>query len=220
MSYSRQSAGPLPGCQADWHKHYSDWNPIRWTGHFLAARLTDTNITLTGTRFAGRTPMTSQSTGLILPETVTVTRPWLRKYVSVKTWLCACVCVCVWHSGLSVMLICGYCLKNIVGYGQVKEGSVLFTVIWPQTWLRTILIVRKETRCRHIGYSYRLTARVLLYAPSHRQDSTYHGLCYTSRGVLAGMRNSSMGPPWRIDPMTHHTTSERSYHRVTSHSGR
>ena len=32
-------------------------------------------------------------------------------------------------------------------------------------WLRTILIVRKETHCHHIGYSYRLTARVLLYAP-------------------------------------------------------
>ena len=62
-------------------------------------------------------------------------------------------------------------------------------------WLRTILIVRKETRCRHIGYSYRLTARVLLYAPSHRQDNTYHGLCYTSRGALAGTRSSSMGPP-------------------------
>ena len=58
-------------------------------------------------------------------------------------------------------------------------------------WLRTILIMRKETRCRHIGYSYRLTARVLLYAPSHRQDNTYHGLCYTSRGALAGTRNSS-----------------------------
>ena len=57
-------------------------------------------------------------------------------------------------------------------------------------WLRTILIVRKETRCRHIGYCYRLAARVLLYAPSHRQDSTYHGLCYTSRGALAGMRTS------------------------------
>ena len=52
-------------------------------------------------------------------------------------------------------------------------------------WLRTILLVRKETRCRHIGYSYQLTARVLLYAPSHRQDNTYHGLCYTSRGALA-----------------------------------
>ena len=62
-------------------------------------------------------------------------------------------------------------------------------------WLKTILIVRKETHCRHIGYSYRLTARVLLYAPSHRQDSTYHGLCYTSCGALAGTRNSSMGPP-------------------------
>ena len=34
-----------------------------------------------------------------------------------------------------------------------------------------------------------------LYAPSHRQDNTYHGLCYTSRGALAGTRNSSMGPP-------------------------
>ena len=73
-------------------------------------------------------------------------------------------------------------------------------------WLRTILIVRNETRCRHIGYSYRLAARVLLYAPSHRQDNTYHGLCYTSHGALAGTRNSSMGPPhegsirWPIAP--------------------
>ena len=56
-------------------------------------------------------------------------------------------------------------------------------------WLRTILIVRKETRCCHIGYSYRSTARVLLYAPSHRQDNT----SYTSCGALAGTRNSSMG---------------------------
>ena len=57
-------------------------------------------------------------------------------------------------------------------------------------WLRTILIVRKKTRCRHIGYSYWLTARVRLYAPSHRQDSTYYGLCYTSRGALTGTRNT------------------------------
>ena len=46
-----------------------------------------------------------------------------------------------------------------------------------------------------MGYSFRLTARVLLYAPSHRQNSTYNRLCYTSRGALAGTRNSSMGPP-------------------------
>ena len=52
-------------------------------------------------------------------------------------------------------------------------------------WLRTIQIVRNKTRFRQIGYYFRLTARVLLYAP-RRQDSTYHGLCYTSRGTLAG----------------------------------
>ena len=49
-------------------------------------------------------------------------------------------------------------------------------------WLRIIM-----------GYSFRLTARVLLYAPSHRQDSTYHSLCYTSRGALAGTRNMATG---------------------------
>ena len=85
-----------------------------------------------------------------------------------------------------------------------KEDNVLFNDILntfylrlnvSDLWLRTILIVRKETCCRHIGYSFRLTARVLLYASSHRQDSTYHSLCYTSCGALAGMRNSSMGPP-------------------------
>ena len=62
-------------------------------------------------------------------------------------------------------------------------------------WLTTTHIVREETRCRHMGYSFRLTARVLLYAQSHRQDSTYHGLWYTSRGAMAGTTNSSMGPP-------------------------
>ena len=54
-------------------------------------------------------------------------------------------------------------------------------------------MAREETRCRHMGYSFRLAARVLLYASSHRQDNTYPGLCYTSRGALAGTRNSSMG---------------------------
>ena len=44
-----------------------------------------------------------------------------------------------------------------------------------------------------IDYSFRLTATILLYASSHRQDNTYHSLCYTSRGALAGTRNSSMG---------------------------
>ena len=59
----------------------------------------------------------------------------------------------------------------------------------------TTQIAREETRCRHMGYSFRLAAKVILYASSQRQDNTYHGLCYPSRGALAGMRNSSMGPP-------------------------
>ena len=88
-------------------------------------------------------------------------------------------------------------------YGREREMFYLMThsthfiygYMASDTWLRTILIVREETRCHHIGYSYRLTARVLLYAPSHRQDNTYHCLCYTSRGTLDRTRNSSMGPP-------------------------
>ena len=50
------------------------------------------------------------------------------------------------------------------------------------------------------------------------KDNTYHSLCYTSRGTLAGTRNSSIGPQWRIDPTTHRTISERSYHGATSRS--
>ena len=72
---------------------------------------------------------------------------------------------------------------------------VIYGYLASGIWLRTILIAREETRCRHMGYSFRLAARILLYAPSDRQDSTYHSLCYTSRGALAGTRNSSMGPP-------------------------
>ena len=107
--------------------------------------------------------------------------------------------------------MCGWCImaqwyKAALKYLGGKREREMFYLTTHSThfiygymasdiWLRTILIVRKETRCCHIGYSFRLAARVLLYAPSHRQDNTYHGLCYTSRGALAGTRNSSMGPP-------------------------
>ena len=35
----------------------------------------------------------------------------------------------------------------------------------------TTQIAREETCCHHISYSFQLAARVLLYAPSHRQES-------------------------------------------------
>ena len=56
-------------------------------------------------------------------------------------------------------------------------------------WLRTILIVRKETCCRHIGYSHRLTARVLLYAPSQTGYHIPQPLLHQSWST------GSMGPP-------------------------
>ena len=105
-----------------------------------------------------------------------------------------------------------------------KEGNVLFNDALNTFHLRLYGITHmvkdhsEEARCRHMGYSFRLAARVLLYASSHRQDNTYHSLCYTNRGALAGTRNSSMGPPWRIDPTTHRVMSERSYHGATSRS--
>ena len=86
-------------------------------------------------------------------------------------------------------------LEREMFYLTTHSTHFIYGYMTSDIWLRTILIVRKETRCHHIGYSYRLTARVLLYAPSHRQENTYHGLCYTSLGALAGTRNSSMGLP-------------------------
>ena len=61
-------------------------------------------------------------------------------------------------------------------YLTTHSTHFIYGYLVSDIWLRTILIVREETRCRHIGYSFRVAARVLLYAPSHRQDSTYHGL--------------------------------------------
>ena len=61
--------------------------------------------------------------------------------------------------------------------------------------------MREETRCHQMDYSFRLTARVLLYAPSHRQDNTYHGICYTSRGALAQWVHSMKD---RSDDPSHH----------------
>ena len=40
------------------------------------------------------------------------------------------------------------------------------------------------------GQLFSITSNVFFYMQLlHRQESTYHGLCYTSRGALAGTRN-------------------------------
>ena len=117
-----------------------------------------------------------------------------------------------------------------------KEGNVLFTVIWGREremfyltthsthfiygymasdiWLRTILIARKETRCCHIGYSFRLAARVLLYAPSQTATAFVTPVeeHWLKREIAQWVH------PWGIDPMSHHTMSEHPYHGATSRS--
>ena len=51
--------------------------------------------------------------------------------------------------------------------------------------------------------SLRLTARVLLYAPSHIQDNTYNGLCYTSRVIDTGATVSTVSQTFYEQHLTH-----------------
>ena len=46
-------------------------------------------------------------------------------------------------------------------------------------WLRTILIVRKETCCRHIGYSFRLKKQGLFYM-HHPTDRIIHTTAFVT----------------------------------------
>ena len=45
---------------------------------------------------------------------------------------------------------------------------------------KPVQIVREETRCSHImSYYFQLADMDILYAPSHRLQSTYHGAFFT-----------------------------------------
>ena len=96
-------------------------------------------------------------------------------------------------------------VSDLTAIGLRKEGNVLFNDALNTFYLRLygvrhMVKDHSDSKRGNMGYYFRLAARVLLYASSHSQDNTYHDLCYTSRGALAGTRNSSMGPPWRVDP--------------------
>ena len=69
-----------------------------------------------------------------------------------------------------------------------KEGNYLFNDA-PNTFYLRLYGIRhmvKDHSDSERGNPL-LPERVLLYASSQREDNTYHGLCYTSRGALAGM---------------------------------
>ena len=115
----------------------------------------------------------------------------------------------------------------ILSVGWRNEGNVLFNDALNTFYLRLYGVkhmVKFNTDSErgnplppHV-LLFLATARVLLYAPFNRQYSTYHILCYTSRGALTGPRNSSMGPPWRINPTPHRTMNECYYHGATFRS--
>ena len=89
--------------------------------------------------------------------------------------------------------------RKKMDYLTTYSTHFIYGCMLSDIWQITIQIVREETRCRYMDYSFRLAAMVLWYAPSH-------GLCYTSPRALAWTRNSSEGPPRRINPTTHRTT--------------
>ena len=52
-------------------------------------------------------------------------------------------------------------------YLTTHSTHFIYSHMVSDIWFRTIHIAKQESSCGHIGYSFRLTARVLLYAPSH-----------------------------------------------------
>ena len=59
-----------------------------------------------------------------------------------------------------------------------------------------------------MGYSFQLAAMILLYASCHRQNNTYHGICYTSCEALVQWVHHE-GTIWRpIAPEVHTLTTE------------
>ena len=108
-----------------------------------------------------------------------------------------------------------------------KEGNVLFndalnTFLFTVIWRRTYMVKdhsdsERENPLPPHGLLFPISSKGSFICTT-TENRTYHGICYTSRGTLAGTRNSSMCPPWRIDPMTHRTTSERFHNEATSQS--
>ena len=105
-----------------------------------------------------------------------------------------------------------------------KEGNVLFNDTLNIFYLRLYGVIHMvkdhsdSERGNPPSQHFQLAARVLLYASSDRQDSTYHGLCYTSHGALAGTRNTQWVHPMkdRSDNPSHHEWTL--YHGATSRS--
>ena len=115
------------------------------------------------------------------------------------------------------MKITDYRFIKTICYGR-KEGNVLFNDALNTfyLWLYGVRHMvkdhsdsEKETCCRHIGYSFRLAARVLVYEP----DRIAHTTAFVTPVVEHWLEREIA--QW-VHPMKDPTTmSERSYHGAT-----
>ena len=94
---------------------------------------------------------------------------------------CARVCVCIVYLEISVL-------------NGRKEGNVLFndTLNTLYLWLYGVSHMVEDHSDSERGNPlpphgllFLISSKGSLYASSHRQDNTYHSICYTSRGALA-----------------------------------
>ena len=88
-------------------------------------------------------------------------------------------------------MTCYWSKVNPSKWKEGNEGNALFNDTSNTFYLR-LYGIRHMLKDHCHGYSFQLAARDILYAPSHRQNSTYHNLCYTTCGALTGMRNRSV----------------------------
>ena len=122
--------------------------------------------------------------------------------VCMNVCMYVCICVCMYVCMNECMYVCMYLcmhvcvcillLKSKTLFKKWRERNVLFNDALNTFYLR-LYVVRnmvKDHSDSDMVHSFRLAARVLLYAPSHRKDNTYHGLCCTSHGALSRTRNS------------------------------
>ena len=90
-------------------------------------------------------------------------------------------------------------LPQVATMNGRKEGNVIFNDALNTFYLRLYGVrhmvkdysdSEKENPLPPHRLLFPISSKGSLYAPSHRQDNTYHGLRYTRRGALAGTRNS------------------------------
>ena len=94
-----------------------------------------------------------------------------------RCYLCMYVYVC----------ICYLCILLRERDRNVLFNDALNTFYLRLYGIRLIVTDHSDSDKGNPLLPYRLllsiNSKVLLYAPSHKQDNTYHGLCYTSHGV-------------------------------------